>query len=405
MWVTDLNNKLYRFLHILSNFVRSNWWWLLLILIFVICTIIFFTPYSEKLIEWAKIFTDVLTPFSIVLGIILGYPLLKKKIMEQYVMHQFEIRDAANREVRHKVIALLDEYPIKYISRTLKSEYIEKALSNILELRNLALDSHPDVYRYINLIYKTLKNLEETYSHYTSENFPHYNYEENLSRWLNNQLQEVFDYSKSIGTFPSGETVIKPKLNKTISPFVTNNKVTEIRDMVHTIEYKHNEAMLVLFFGVTNESLSGDNVEIYKAAYEAAPSPCPLARLLLNNSIYFPLILRSKEKFWFAYGELCLVGYRKKKSTNLNGEESCYYECIYANLSNVGFVNTSITCLDKLSDYDEVYLEDKVVNFENFYDFQNWGHEIISMKISEKDAQEEFFKVKDILLEKIKKEV
>lgn len=404
MWIKEQLSKFYRFLRIMFNFVKLNWWWLLLTSLIVLCTIVFFTPYSDKLVQWAKILTDVITPFSLLLGIILGYPLLKKKIMEQYVMKQFEMRDTANREVRHKVIELLDKYPVKYISQRLTAEYIEKALSGISELRNSALDSQPDVYRYINLIYKTLKNLEEIYTHFTTENFPHNNYEENLSRWLHNQLQEVYDYSKSIGTLPTGETVIKPKLNKTISPYVTNNKVTEIRDMVHTIEYKQSEAMLVLFFGVSNDSLSGDNVEIYKAAYEAAPSPCPFARLLLNNSIYFPIILKSKEKFWFAYGELRLIGYRKKKSTNLNGEECSYYECVYANISNMGFVNTTITKLDKLSEYNDSYL-DETVNLSIFYDFQNCGHEIISMRISHKDAQESFYKVKDNLIEKIKTEL
>lgn len=386
------------------NYIKNNWWWILLLLVILVCTILFFTPFREGLVLWAKLLTDVLTPFSILLGIILGYPLLKKKLMEQYVIKQFEIRDTSNRNVRHEVIKLLDAYPIKYPSRTLTLEYIKSAQNQISTLRNTALDSHTDVYRYVNLIYKTLKNLADTYSHYTDGTFPHYNFEENLSRWLHNQLQEVYDYSKSIGIFPTGETVVKPKLNKTLSPFVTNNTVAEIRDIVHTIEYKQNEAMLVLFFGTSNDSLSGENVEIYKAAFEAAPSPCPFARLLLNSSIYIPLILKSNEKFWFDYGTLFLVGYRRKKSTALNGEESIYYECIYANLSIMGFVNTSLTDIDSLNEFNDGYL-DIPVNFGNFYDFQNWGHEIISMKITLHNAQQEFNKVKDKLLQIIKSEL
>lgn len=388
----------------ITNYIKTNWWWIILLLVILVCTVLFFTPFREGLVLWAKLLTDVLTPFSILLGIILGYPLLKKKLMEQYVIKQFEIRDTSNRNVRHEVIKLLDAYPIKYPSRTLTLEYIKSAQNQISTLRNTALDSHTDVYRYVNLIYKTLKNLADTYSHYTDEKFPHYNFEENLSRWLHNQLQEVYDYSKSIGIFPTGETVVKPKLNKTLSPFVTNNTVAEIRDIVHTIEYGQNEAMLVLFFGTSNDSLSGDNVEIFKAAFEAAPSPCPFARLLLNSSIYIPLILKSKEKFWFDYGTLFLVGYRRKKSTALNGEENIYYECIYANLSNIGFVNTTITNIDSLNDFIDRYL-DIPVNFGNFYEFQNWGHEIISMKISLHNAQQEFNKVKDKLLQTIKSEL
>lgn len=386
------------------NYVKGNWWWLLLIAILLFTTIIFFTPYSERLVQWAKVLTEVLTPFTLLLGVILGYPLLRKRLTEQYVMKQFEIRDVANREVRHKVIELLDEYPISYISNRLTLEYIQKALSNISELRRLALDSQPDVYRYVNLLYKTLKNLEEIYTHFDSESFPHRNYEENLSRWLHNQLKEVYDYSKSIGSIPTGETIIKPKLNKTISPFVNHNSVTEIRDVEHSIEYRQNEAMLVLFFGTSNDSLSGDNVELYKATYEAAPSPCPFARLLINNSIYFPLVLKSKEKYWFMHGELMLIGYRKKKSTNLNGEEYNYYECIYANLSHMGFVNTTITELDKLDSFRDGYL-DMEADLKGFYELEKFGHEIVSIKISHKNAQEAFFKVKQTLITTLKTEL
>ncbi|MCM1142798.1 MAG: hypothetical protein NC453_29880 [Muribaculum sp.] len=386
------------------NYLKSNWWWLILLMVVIGCTIIFFTPYTEKLVQWAKVLTDVLTPFSILLGVILGYPLLKKKLTEQYVMKQFEIRDVANREVRHKVIELLDKYPVKYISNRLTLDYIKEALNRITELRNIALDAQPDVYRYINLIYKTLINLDEIYSHYDKDAPPHYNYEEILARWLHNQLQEVYDYSKSIGVLPSGEAIVKPKLNKTLSPFVTNNSVTEIRDLVHTIEYLHNEAMLVLFFGTSNNSLSGDNVEIYKAAYEAAPSPCPFARLLLNNSIYFPIFLKSKDKLWIEYGELMLIGYRKKKSANLNGDTNSYYECIYANISNIDFVNNTIKKREDLSEFFDGYLECNA-NLEGFYDFRNLGHEIIRINISHHDAQENFSKVKEILFETIKKEL
>ena len=404
MQVRIFFKQLYKPLRTSFNYVKSNWWWILLLFIILVCSVLFFTPFRESLILWAKLLTDVLTPFSILLGIILGYPLLKKKLMEQYVIKQFEIRDKSNRKVRHKVMELLDTYPINYPSHTLTLEYIKTALNQISILRNIALDAHTDVYRYVNLIYKTLKNLEDIYTHYNDDKFPHHNHKEDLSCWLNNQLQEVYDYSKSIGIFPAGETIIKFKLNKTLSPLVTNNQVAAIRDMVHTIEYEQADSMLVLFFDTSKMSLSSNNVEIFKAAFEAAPSACPFARILFNNSIYFPLILKSKEKFWFEYGCLYLVGYKSMKSTNLKGEESKYYECIYANITNIGFVNTTLTKIDKLIEYKDGYLE-KTPNFEHFYDLKNWGHEIISMKISQRDAREEFTRVKQGLIRHIKSEL
>lgn len=99
-----------------------------------------------------------------------------------------------------------------------------------------------------------------------------------------------------------------------------------------------------------------------------------------------------------------LIGYRKKKSTNLSGETNSYYECIYANISNIGFVNNTIKKLEDLSEFSDGYLKCDA-NLEGFYAFRNWGHEIISLNISLLDAQENFRKVKEVLFETIKNEL
>ena len=70
----------------------------------------------------------------------------------------------------------------------------------------------------------------------------------------------------------------------------------------------------------------------------------------------------------------------------------------------MGFVNTTINNIDSLNDYNDGYL-DIPTNLGIFYDFQKWGHEIISMKISLHNAQQEFNKVKDKLLQTIKSEL
>ena len=387
------------------NWFKVYWWIFILILIFLIATVAIFTPWHVYINQWAEILTKLLTPISILMGLVLGYPLIKKKLTEKHIIKQFEIMDNANRDVRNKVIKLLDEYKVECRSNSLTLEYINEALAKITNLKYTAIDAAPDVYRYTNLIYKTLFNLFKIYSRYQdADALPHHNYQENLSTWLHNQLNKIFDYSKTIGVIPSGEVIHKKKVNKFLSKYVTHNKVVEIKDVTPNIEYFHSEAMLVLFFGTSVNSLFADNIEIHKAAFEAAPSPCPFARLLLNNSIYFPLVLKSKEKLWIEYGELALIGYKKKKSTNTNSETKDYYECVYANISNISFVRSTINNLENLNKYIDGYIN-KEANLNCFYDFKNHGHEIISIKISHQDAQENFVKIKDTLLKTIKKEL
>lgn len=387
------------------NWFKVYWWIFVLILTLLIATIAIFTPWYVYINQWTEILTKLLTPISILLGIVLGYPLIKKKLTEKHITKQFEIMGNSNRDVRNIVIKLLDEYKEENISNRLTLGYVNEALAKITNLKYVAIDAAPDVYRYINLIYRTLSNLAKTYSQYQDANaFPHNNYQEQLSTWLHRQLNNIFDYSKTIGVIPSGEIIHKKKVNRLLSKYVTHNEVVEVKGVTPNIAYFKSEAMLVLFFGTSVNSLSADNVEIHKAVFESVPSPCPFARLLLNNSIYFPLILKSKEKLLFEYGELALIGYKKMKSTNTNGETKNYYECVYANISSFGFVNTTIKKRENINEYIDGYIN-KEVTLNCFYDFKNRGHEIISIKISHQDAQEYFVKIKDTLLETIKKEL
>ena len=291
----------------------KNWWVVILLLTCLVATIAIFTPYTNYVSQWAETLTELLTPISVLLGLILGYPLIKKKLTEWYITRQFEIMDNSNREVRNKVIKLLDVYNVQYISNQLSLGYIKEALAQITDLKHTAINAASDVYRYVNLIHRMLTNLEEIYSHYKEDkDVPYRNYKEQLSTWLHYQLNEVFDYSRTVGVIPSGEILQKKRLNPILSQFVTRNDLVEIKDVSSSIEYYHSEAMLVIYFGKTMESFASDNYELYKATYLAVQSPSPFARLLLNASVYFPPVLRTREKLFFDDGELHLIGYKRK---------------------------------------------------------------------------------------------
>lgn len=384
---------------------RTNWWLLLLILTFLVASVAIFTPYVKYIDLWAETLTKLLTPISILLGLILGYPLIRKKLTEQYITKQFEIMDNSNREVRNKVIKLLDKYKVEYISNKLSLEYIQEALDQITDLKHTAIDASPDVYRYVNLIHRMLANLAETYSRYcVTKEVPHRNYKEQLSTWLHNQLTEVFNYSKTIGIIPTGEILHKRRLNSFLSKYVTRNYIDEIKDVSPNIEYYHSEAMLVLYYGKTINSLSEDNFELYEAAYLAAPSPSPFARLLLNNAIYLPPILQTKEKLLLDYGKFYLVGYKRKISTNLgSGQDSIYYECCYSNTSNVSFVNCAVKTVADLEKLSDAYLN-MPFSVKNISNLAVHG-ETICFKITLEEANKRFREVCKKLKKAIRKEV
>lgn len=384
---------------------KVNWWLTILILICLVTTVAIFTPYCDYLNQWSDTLTKLLTPISIMLGIILGYPLIKKKLTEQYITKQFEIMDNANRDVRKKVIPLLDEYKVLYISNRLTLEYINNAFDKITKLKHAAIDASPDVYRYINLIYSMLACLQEKYSLYKDDSsLPHRNYQEQLSTWLHNQLNEVYEYSKTIGAIPSGEIINKKKLNRFLSKFVTRNDIIEIRDISPNIKYYHSEAMLVLYFGKTIASLSEDNYELYEAAYRAVPSPSPFARLLLNNSIYFPPVLQMREKIIFDNGTLNLIGYKRKKSISLeSGVETIYYECCYSNTSDISFVKSVIKDVEDLEKFHDSYLN--IPFSSNGIYGLKFNRETIHFRMNIDEAQRRFKQVQKNIKKTIKKEI
>ncbi|MDE6267084.1 MAG: hypothetical protein K2M07_07035 [Muribaculaceae bacterium] len=147
-----------------TKWCKINWWILLLMSIVVFSLIFSIFGKNHIIDNWTKTLTNILTPTSIILGLVLGYPLLKKKLTESYIAKQFDIMYNANRVVRAKCILLQDKYIHGYRSSEVTIEYITEAKKDILELRQLAIDAIHDVYRYINLIYRTLMEMGKYYS-------------------------------------------------------------------------------------------------------------------------------------------------------------------------------------------------------------------------------------------------
>lgn len=371
----------------LKRWCKVNWWLITIILVIVTTVVCTVTGTNNELNEWADSLTKLLTPTSIVLGLILGYPLLKTKLTESYIVKQFDIMDNANRSVRTKCIELQDKYVQAYRSTHLTKEYIAEAQADFLALRQTTIDATPDVYKYVNLIYQSLKNLHNIYLRYDEERGSMFDYKEQLSSWLNEQLHKVYDYSKSVGCIPCATTKSKKRLNKRLSKFVSGNSFIEVEDIERSIDYYHNSALLVIFFGNNNRLFNYDNRDYFLACYEAAPSPSPFARLMFNSSIYFPPILRSKQMIIFNKAELFLIGYSRRVSTGANGKEQ-YYICTYANISCISFVSGTISNLNSLEDYEDGYL-DIQFSIDNISDFNKYG-EIIQFRISVEEAEKRY---------------
>lgn len=388
------------FWHKIKHIVlAAKWWEIVLVLLFIISIVIVFTPYTQIIKDWADILTNVLTPISIILGIILGYPLLKKKLTEQHILREFDIMDAANRSVRHKIVELQDKHKPENVESELKLDYVNEILNDITELRQLALDATPEVFRYINLIYKSLVHLSENFPSNATQTLTTFR----IQNWFQHQLHEAFSYSKSIGIVPTGETINKSVVNnKRILPYISNNNIIEIKDIAHSIDYYHDDAMLVVFFSITIKDLNDSCIPLYKSIYNAAPSPAPYARLLLSDDVYIPLILLKNDSFiGLPYQvQYQLIGYKRMKRNSTKGEEYNYYICIYSSVISSGFLDYGISDINSLTPFRDAYLNSDF-DIKKFRNFKNIDTKTFSLEISVEEALSYFISVKSKLEKKL----
>ena len=129
--------------------IFNYWWIIILALILFISSWLVFQGNQEhiaKLEKFGELFSLLITPVCIVLGLILGYPLLKRKLLDNYISRQFEIIYNANRKVRNQSLKLRDKYSPDMISRALTREDLLEALHDMKILNELAIDASESVY-------------------------------------------------------------------------------------------------------------------------------------------------------------------------------------------------------------------------------------------------------------------
>ena len=398
----NMKNKLQRS----KNFCKQNWWIMTLLSIVVLAVVIVISGNQERILlfkELGELLNKLITPVCIMLGLILGYPLLKRRLLDGYISRQFEIMYNTNRKVRARCLKLREKYSPDMHSHRLEKKDLLEALEDMKKLNELSIDANDNVYKYSYLVYKTLSLYNEKTPEEINPTAQYRPYREGLHTWLHYHIMQIFRYSKSIGTIPHMDAEKKNILNDRLDKYVTDNTYFEIKNLDKSISYHHNSAQLVLFSMYNNAYIDDNDWILSECSYEAAPSPCPFARLMYNENIYIPPIL-SGEKIINAFEtQLSLTGFKRKKSTNLSsGKESRYYICTYANSSDMGFVNT-ISGINDLVKYNDAYLKEEF-NISGLTGFKKYS-EMIRFHIPEEVAKQNYERVKTKLKDKLESEV
>ena len=363
------------------DLVKQYWWIIALVFILLLSIIVIFLCNQEQISRFERLgelLSKLITPVCVVLGLILGYPLLKRKLLDGYISKQFEIIYNANRKVRNQCLQLREKYYPQMNGHDLTRDDLIEALKEMKALNEISIDASENVYKYSYLVYKALSLYEEKTRNGITPDAAYRPYREGLYTWLHYHIMQIYRYSRSVGIIPQMDAEERKILNDRLDRYVTDNTYFEIKDLDKSISYRHNSAQLVIFSGLNNSHIDDGDWILDECCYKAAPSPCPFARLMYNEGIYVPPILIG-EKFLNVFeNRLVLISYKRKISTQIpSGIKSNYYICTYANISDMAFVNM-ISSIDDFHRYSEMIrfrIPEKVA-------IQNY--ERIAMKLKDK---------------------
>ena len=78
----------------MKEWLKQHWWIIVLVFILLLSIIVIFSCNQEQISRFERLgdlLSKLITPVCVVLGLILGYPLLKRKLLDGYISKQFEI--------------------------------------------------------------------------------------------------------------------------------------------------------------------------------------------------------------------------------------------------------------------------------------------------------------------------
>ena len=336
------------------DWIKKYWWTILFVILTIFILIVVLTIINitieiiscKSLIDVTKSILEsltlIITPLAVISGLIIGYPLLKHKLVESYITNQFNIIDGNNRKVKKECLRLQEKYPDKNIATSLTNEYLEEAVQDMYNFKEMTVEANQNAYKYSYIVYKALRIFADRY---TNENKSKY-YNEIISKFIHWHLCNIYKYLQSIGYVSATIVNRKPILVDKLKRYVTDNYYYHVDDIDQSLSNKPTSALLVSFFSTALNSLSSGNELLFQCCYEVVPSPSSFVRIMFNREIYIPPILFN-EKVPIIFDDqkpcLYLVGFKRIFAMDPNSETiTNSYDCYYDNISEVGFVSSNM---------------------------------------------------------------
>ena len=395
----------------MKKWIKDNWWWSLLIVILFICVVlVLWCPsYIEKTKTIIQLYSEFISPTAIVLGLVLGYPLLKRKLIDGHITKQFEIINEANRKVRNEALRLKAKYPIRQDFTPLSKEYLTSVYEDVRSLNELSLDGNPILYKYTELMRRALYLYIEEYDKHIGErgvvqdNGSAYIINcDTIMAWMQHHLVTIYNYARSMQEVPTGNTKKCQYEKGDVSKYLTENTFYEVESLDPSISYYYNSQYLMKYQENNNKSLSDRDWLFFKYCYSSVRTTKAMARMMYKDRVYLPLVL-SRGTGEIFNETLCLVGYKKSDVINLSTWQTIdSYVCFYASIGVLD--NTSIIKKSEdLNGFIDTYIGR---GFDmTMYEVIDSKHRMIQVEMRIDKAKKNYKIVKKKLIANMKKEM
>lgn len=388
----------------LKNWLKQNWGITVVVgVILIICIVVWHGNdfIIGKLGECGDLLYSIAKPVCLMLTVILGYPLLKRKLVDGYITKQFDIIHEANRAVRKKCLELREKYQAKNERHPITKSGLSAILKDVKELNEIAVDANQYVFQYSYLIYKSMSNFYDKVEGKEDGELEDLKVEE-LYYWIYRHIMQVYIYSRSIGDLPHSTPKGGKLLIDRLDEFVVDNDYFEIENLDTNAMFDHRSALLVTFQEINSSSLDKKWRLLYSSCFEAAPFASPFARIFYAGSFYIPPILSKTISPWFEL-KLVLVGYRRQTGTTLTGKKTSFCDAIYVNFSSrYTLVDISKLTVEEVAQFTDSYLKQPFDT--NGAHIVEQNEEFIVLRFSEDNISEYYIKQAKRLQDKLYEE-
>jgi len=348
------------------------------------------------------IFKDFQGTLLGLLTLLLTYPMLKKKLIENHLSKSLGDIQNANKVFIRQATELIDELiPHSYKRDWIEGKEISYLNDRVKHISIIAQEANQDSNTIIFFLKSTLSIIQNRYSFQKHGRI-------SISEIVNliiEILHECIFLSTQVAPIPKSTQMIKSNLiNKKIEKFVSHSQFEKYRYFNQGIIHSKHSAHLLLFYS----KVQSCSRIIVRSAFQVSKSINPILNFLFLNDFYAPPILKMEPKQTLFDSPCLLYLIDFKINNNLSVTESRItkrVELIYTNpIDNFHFTE-NLQQETFIKEFKDEYLSISNFNLKNMKNYRRYEDEIISIDFDADYIESMFRSNKSNMIMKMKKSV